>query len=179
MCIRDSYEKSIQTAFREVADGLAGRATLESQARDQQALVDTTAKSYDLSMMRYRAGMGDYFDALDTQRSLFTAQQTLVAVQLARLTNLVSFYKALGGGWRETAPVQQAGQPVPQAGQPVPQAGQPVPQAGQSVPQAGQQTTQAAVQPAPQAGQQPAAQQPAAQQQVGQQQVGHQQAAQP
>lgn len=166
------YEKSIQTAFREVADGLAGRATLESQARDQQALVDTTAKSYDLSMMRYRAGMGDYFDALDTQRSLFTAQQTLVAVQLARLTNLVTFYKALGGGWRETAPVQQAGQPVPQAGQPVPQA-------GQSVPQAGQQTTQAAVQPAPQAGQQPAAQQPAAQQQVGQQQVGHQQAAQP
>jgi outer membrane protein, multidrug efflux system len=100
------YEKAIQTAFREVSDGLVGRATLESQARKQQELVETTAKSYDLSMMRYRAGMGDYFDALDTQRSLFEAQQTLVGLRLARLTNLVTLYKALGGGWRETS--QQA-----------------------------------------------------------------------
>jgi multidrug efflux system outer membrane protein len=60
--------------------------------------------------MRYRAGVGDYFDALDTQRSLFAAQQTLVAVRLARLTNLVTLYKALGGGWTETS--QQAARPA-------------------------------------------------------------------
>jgi multidrug efflux system outer membrane protein len=106
------YEKAIQTAFREVSDGLVGRTTLESETRRQQELVDTNAKSYDLTMMRYRAGMGDYFDALDTQRSLFTAQQALVSLRLARLTNLVTLYKALGGGWHETS--QQAdrtGQP--------------------------------------------------------------------
>jgi outer membrane protein, multidrug efflux system len=105
------YEKTIQTAFREVSDGLVGRTTLDSQTRKEQELVDTTAKSYDLSMMRYRAGIGDYFDALDTQRSLFAAQQTLVAVRLARLTNLVTLYKALGGGWSETS--QQAARPAP------------------------------------------------------------------
>jgi multidrug efflux system outer membrane protein len=104
------YEKTIQTAFHEVSDGLVGRTTLDSQARKEQALVDTTSKSYDLSMMRYRAGIGDYFDALDTQRSLFAAQQTLVAVRLARLTNLVTLYKALGGGWTETS--QQAARPA-------------------------------------------------------------------
>jgi multidrug efflux system outer membrane protein len=107
------YEKTIQTAFHEVSDGLVGRTALDSQARKEQALVDTTAKSYNLSMMRYRAGIGDYFDALDTQRSLFAAQQTLVAVRLARLTNLVTLYKALGGGWTETS--QQAAQPAPAA----------------------------------------------------------------
>jgi multidrug efflux system outer membrane protein len=107
------YEKTIQTAFREVSDGLVGRTTLDSQTRKEQELVDTTAKSYDLSMMRYRAGIGDYFDALDTQRSLFAAQQTLVAVRLARLTNLVTLYKALGGGWSETS--QQAAAPAPAA----------------------------------------------------------------
>jgi len=104
------YEKTIQTAFREVSDGLVGRSTLDSQARKEQTLVDTTSKSYDLSMMRYRAGVGDYFDALDTQRSLFAAQQTLVEVRLARLTNLVTLYKALGGGWTETT--AQAAQPA-------------------------------------------------------------------
>ena len=104
------YEKTIQTAFREVSDGLVGRTTLDSQARKEQTLVDTTSKSYDLSMMRYRAGVGDYFDALDTQRSLFAAQQTLVEVRLARLANLVTLYKALGGGWTETT--AQAAQPA-------------------------------------------------------------------
>jgi len=104
------YEKTIQTAFREVSDGLVGRTTLDSLARKEQTLVDTTSKSYDLSMMRYRAGVGDYFDALDTQRSLFAAQQTLVEVRLARLTNLVTLYKALGGGWTETT--AQAAQPA-------------------------------------------------------------------
>ena len=107
------YEKTIQTAFREVSDGLVGRTTLDSEARKEQTLVDTTSKSYDLSMMRYRAGVGDYFDALDTQRSLFAAQQTLVEVRLARLTNLVTLYKALGGGWTETT--AQASQPAPVA----------------------------------------------------------------
>ena len=104
------YEKAIQTAFREVSDGLVGRATLAQQLRDQQALVDTSAKSYDLSTMRYRAGVGDYFDALDAQRSLFVAQQDLVTLRLARLTNLVTLYKALGGGWRETSQAAQAAQ---------------------------------------------------------------------
>jgi multidrug efflux system outer membrane protein len=96
-----NYEKAIQTAFREVSDALAARATYRDQIRAQQALVDAAADSYRLSEMRFRSGVDSFLSALDSQRTLYSAQQTLVSLKLAELTNLVTLYKALGGGWRE------------------------------------------------------------------------------
>jgi multidrug efflux system outer membrane protein len=95
------YEQAIQTAFREVADALAGRGTLDEQIAADQALVNSTSESYRLSDMRFHSGVDNFLSVLDSQRSLFSAQQQLVAVKLARLQNLVTLYKALGGGWLE------------------------------------------------------------------------------
>jgi outer membrane protein, multidrug efflux system len=102
------YEQTIQTAFREVADALVGRSTLDSQIAADQALLEATSESYRLSEMRFRDGVDDYLGVLDSQRSLYTAQQTLVGVKLSRLQNLVTLYKALGGGWNEHS-AQNAG----------------------------------------------------------------------
>ncbi|HWS67148.1 MAG TPA: TIR domain-containing protein [Steroidobacteraceae bacterium] len=95
------YERAIQTAFREVADALAGRGTLDRQIAANQALVEATRDSYRLSDMGFRGGVENYLSVLDSQRSLYAAQQTLIGVKLARLQNLVTLYKALGGGWSE------------------------------------------------------------------------------
>jgi len=95
------YESAIQTAFREVADALAGRSTLDSQIAADQSLVEATSESYRLSEMRFRTGVDSYLSVLDSQRALYSAQQDLVGVRLARLQNLVTLYKALGGGWNE------------------------------------------------------------------------------
>ncbi len=95
------YEKAIQTAFREVADALAGRATLGEQLRAQTAQTAAEQRRYDLAELRYRNGASSYLDVLDAQRSLFTAQQALVQVQALRVQNLVTLYKVLGGGWRD------------------------------------------------------------------------------
>jgi multidrug efflux system outer membrane protein len=95
------YESAIQTAFREVADALAGRGTLDSQMAADQALVEATSESYRLSEMRFRTGVDSYLNVLDSQRALYSAQQALVGVKLARLQNIVTLYKALGGGWNE------------------------------------------------------------------------------
>jgi outer membrane protein, multidrug efflux system len=96
------YEKAIQTAFREVADALAARGTLQEQLAAQHALVEATGASYKLSEMRFNNGVDAYLTVLDSQRTLYSAQQGLVSVELTRLENLVSLYKALGGGWEET-----------------------------------------------------------------------------
>ncbi len=92
------YEKAIQGAFREVADALAQRGTLGDQLEAQQSLTDATAVSYRLSEARYEKGISSYLNVLDSQRSLYSAQQGLIAVRLFRLTNLVTLYKVLGGG---------------------------------------------------------------------------------
>jgi multidrug efflux system outer membrane protein len=96
------YEKAIQTAFREVSDALAQRSTLGRQLEAQQSLVDATAESYRLSDARFKRGVDSYLSVLDAQRSLYTAQQNLIGTRLSRFTNLVTFYKTLGGGWNET-----------------------------------------------------------------------------
>jgi multidrug efflux system outer membrane protein len=95
------YQQAIQNGFREVADALAGRATLDSQLAADTVLVEASSESFRLSNMRYTGGVDNYLGVLDAQRILYTAQQSLVSVQLARLQNLVTLYKALGGGWRE------------------------------------------------------------------------------
>jgi multidrug efflux system outer membrane protein len=97
------YEKAIQTAFREVADALVARGTLDEQLAAQQALVTASAAAYRLADMRYRGGVDSYLSALDAQRTLYGAQQQLQTVRLLRLQNLVTLYKALGGGLLEHA----------------------------------------------------------------------------
>jgi multidrug efflux system outer membrane protein len=97
------YEKAIQTAFREVADALAGRATLGEQLRAQAAQTNALAVAFRLADLRYRAGAASYLDSLDAQRTLFVAQLALIQTQAAQLQNTVALYRALGGGWKEGA----------------------------------------------------------------------------
>ena len=97
------YEKAIQTAFREVSDALAGRATLGEQMRAQTAQANATQVIYRLADLRYRGGAASYLDVLDAQRSLFQAQQAVVQTLALQLQNQVALYKALGGGWTEGA----------------------------------------------------------------------------
>ncbi|RTL37787.1 MAG: efflux transporter outer membrane subunit [Burkholderiales bacterium] len=92
------YEKAIQTAFREVADGLAGRATLAEQRAALAAQVEAETRRLNAAEQRYAAGVSTALDRLDAQRSLFAAQQSLVQVQSQRAQNLVTLYRALGGG---------------------------------------------------------------------------------
>jgi multidrug efflux system outer membrane protein len=93
------YEKSIQTAFREVSDALAGQATFGEQLRAQRAVAEAEAERFNLSDLRYRSGAASYLDLLDAQRSLFAAQQAAVTANLQRLQNQVTLYRVLGGGW--------------------------------------------------------------------------------
>ncbi len=95
------YEKAVQSAFREVADALAGRATLSEQLRAQQAQAQAEETRTKLADLRYRNGASSYLDVLDAQRSLFTAQQAVVQVQVAERQNRVTLYKVLGGGWKD------------------------------------------------------------------------------
>lgn len=97
------YEKAIQTAFREVADALAGRATLGEQLRAQQAQATAEGVRFKLSDLRYQNGIASQLDLLDAQRSLFSARQAVVQARLLQLQNQVTLYKTLGGGWKETA----------------------------------------------------------------------------
>jgi outer membrane protein, multidrug efflux system len=96
-----AYERSIQTAFREVSDALAGQATFAEQLRAARSSADTEANRFSLVDQRYRTGTASYLDLLDAQRSLFTAQLTAVQANLARLQNQVTLYRVLGGGWSE------------------------------------------------------------------------------
>ena len=91
------YERSIQTAFREVADALAGQATYSEQLRAQQAVAAAETDRFNLSDLRYRNGAASYLDLLDAQRSLFAAQQAAIQANLARLQNQVTLYRVLGG----------------------------------------------------------------------------------
>lgn len=106
------YERTIQSAFREVADGLAARGTYTDQLQAQVRLVAASQDYYKLADQRYRTGVDNYLTLLDAQRQLFSAQQTLITDRLNQLTSEVNLYKALGGGWNETttAPAAAAGE---------------------------------------------------------------------
>jgi NodT family efflux transporter outer membrane factor (OMF) lipoprotein len=95
------YERSIQAAFRDVADALAGRATYGDQVDALARVVEAESVRYRLARLRYDNGVASYLDLLDAQRSLFAAQQSLVQARLARLQNQVQLYRSLGGGWTE------------------------------------------------------------------------------
>nr|WP_314488194.1 AdeC/AdeK/OprM family multidrug efflux complex outer membrane factor [uncultured Pseudomonas sp.] len=95
------YEKTIQTAFQEVADGLTARKTYKEQLQAQRDLVAANQDYYRLAERRYRIGIDSNLTFLDAQRSLFSVQQALITDRLSQLTSEVNLYKALGGGWYE------------------------------------------------------------------------------
>ncbi|KRB76819.1 efflux transporter outer membrane subunit [Noviherbaspirillum sp. Root189] len=100
------YEKTIQTAFREVSDALVARATLEEQIDAQRAVQEAQAERLKLADQRYQAGVSSSLDVLDAQRELFSAQQSLVQARLLRLTNAIDLYRSLGGGLNEVTVAQ-------------------------------------------------------------------------
>lgn len=93
------YDKAIQSAFREVADALAQRGTLDERVASQAALAEASAKSYRIYEARYQKGADAYQTSLTSQRNLYAAQQGLISARLAKATNQVTLYKVLGGGW--------------------------------------------------------------------------------
>jgi multidrug efflux system outer membrane protein len=93
------YERAIQSAFREVADALAERATLGDELAARRSLAAAAQQSQHLSEARYRAGVDSFLVLLDAQRTLYAAEQELIATRLAEAANRVALYKALGGGW--------------------------------------------------------------------------------
>lgn len=95
------YEKSIQVAFREVADALAARATLNEQLDAQKSATAAQAERLRLADLRFQNGVASSLDVLDAQRELFNAEQTLVQTRLLRLTNAIDLYRTLGGGLNE------------------------------------------------------------------------------
>ncbi|MDO4795559.1 MAG: TolC family protein [Brachymonas sp.] len=107
------YEKAIQTGFREVADALAGRATLGEQLAALEAQAAASRDSYRLAELRYRNGIASYLHLLDAQRTLFSTEQALVQTRLLQRLNQVTLYKALGGGWTAPAQTSAAGAAAP------------------------------------------------------------------
>ena len=95
------YEKAIQSGFRDVADALALTQTLAERRKAQQTLVDAASRTHSLSKERYDRGRDSYLVLLDAQRTLYSAQQGLIAAQLAEQANRVTLYRVLGGGWKE------------------------------------------------------------------------------
>lgn len=93
------YERAIQNAFREVADGLAARRGLNDRISAFDGLVAAQRKRFELADARYKQGVDSYFEVLSAQQDLYDAQQGLIQLRLARVVNSVGLYKALGGGW--------------------------------------------------------------------------------
>jgi multidrug efflux system outer membrane protein len=94
------YEKAIQTGFKEVADALAQRGSIGTQLEAQTSLQDAAAASLRLSDLRYRTGVDTFLTVLDAQRTLYSAQQTLITTRLTEQSNMVELYRSLGGGLR-------------------------------------------------------------------------------
>ncbi|MBF2719424.1 efflux transporter outer membrane subunit [Psychrobacter sp. NG254] len=106
-----SYEASIQTAFREVSDVLATRATLGEQLEAQYRLQDNFEQTYQIADARFKAGLDNYLDVLDAQRSLFSTQQGILDLELQKIVSQIELYQALGGGANLDVPTAI---PVPQ-----------------------------------------------------------------
>lgn len=96
------YERAIQTAFREVADALAVKGTINRQLSAQQSLVDALQDAYRLSKDRYVKGIDSYLSVLDAQRSLYASQQALTSLRLSKIANQVRLYAVLGGGGNQS-----------------------------------------------------------------------------
>lgn len=90
------YEKAVQTAFQEVADGLARAGTIDAQQAAQRRLVTASQRAYDLADQRYRSGIDTFLTALTSQRSLYSARQSAIATDLALVSNRVLLYRVIG-----------------------------------------------------------------------------------
>ena len=100
------YEKSIQTAFREVSDVLATRATLGEQLEAQYRLQDNFEQTFQIADARFKAGIANYLDVLDAQRSLFSTQQGILDLELQKIVSQVELYQVLGGGANLDVPTE-------------------------------------------------------------------------
>ncbi|HWV39571.1 MAG TPA: efflux transporter outer membrane subunit [Vulgatibacter sp.] len=97
------YQRAIQAAFREVSDALVGQRALADQLDAQEARVAANERRYDLANRRYRAGIDSYVTLLTAQQDLYRSQELLIDARFNRLANVANLYRALGGGWKETA----------------------------------------------------------------------------
>lgn len=94
----NNYEKSIQTAFKEVADVFATRMTLAEQQRAYASMLEASNKNYNIANARFKAGLDNYLGVLDAQKSQFESQQSLLNIRQKQLNSQIELYKALGGG---------------------------------------------------------------------------------
>tara|TARA_R110002153_G_scaffold171435_1_gene324236 strand:- start:15019 stop:16458 length:1440 start_codon:yes stop_codon:yes gene_type:complete len=104
-----AYEYAIQSAFTEVADALARRATILQQLDAQEALVTAASRSYELSLARYKGGVDSFQNALEAQRTIYSARQSLITTRLTDLDNRITLYRVLGGGLAESKLLQSEG----------------------------------------------------------------------
>ena len=95
-----NYEKSIQQAFKEVDDALAGQATWHNELLAREQDTAATQRYYELAQKRFRAGVDNYLNVLVAQRSLYQSQQTQISTHLSTLSQQITLYKVLGGGWK-------------------------------------------------------------------------------
>ena len=93
-----NYEKTLQVAFREVADALAERSTLAEQLDAQRSLTEATQRSYTLSDALFKNGASSYLAVLDAQRQLYAARQASISLRLSEQANRITLYRVLGGG---------------------------------------------------------------------------------
>lgn len=107
------YERAIQGAFREVADGLAGTATYARQITAQEQVVGEETRRAELSEQRYRAGIEGRLELLDAQRQLYAAKQQLLDLRREEIGNAIALYKALGGGQFRDGAGEQGAQALP------------------------------------------------------------------
>ncbi|WP_241663667.1 efflux transporter outer membrane subunit [Oecophyllibacter saccharovorans] len=98
------YQKTVQKAFKEVSDALTSRETYKLQDESMARVVGNTKQAYDLAYLRFREGIDNYLATLEEERQLFMARQFHIYVQGARYQNMVTLYRALGGGWRRYTP---------------------------------------------------------------------------
>jgi multidrug efflux system outer membrane protein len=110
------YQKSVQTAFQEVSDALIARQKYAEFQDAQQAQVDAERTANTIALARYRVGYSSYFNVIDADRDLFTAELSLSAAHLNTLLSMVQLYRALGGGWQVASAAQIAAAPAPQPG---------------------------------------------------------------
>ena len=94
------YQQTVQQAFREVADSLAAGRKLAELRTQQEGLVESLRQGVDLSDLGYRGGVASYLEYLDSERQLLDAQLQLVQIRRQELTNVVTLYRSLGGGWQ-------------------------------------------------------------------------------
>jgi multidrug efflux system outer membrane protein len=94
------YERTIQTAFKEVSDALIAHERVRQSREKQEALVTALEDRLRLAYLRYRGGVDTQLNALDADRDLFEAQLSLAQLRLEEILTVVQLYKALGGGWQ-------------------------------------------------------------------------------